>query len=126
MIAAVEQCLYERLSAASGLNGGVYAGLAPEGQVRPYTLFTQASTDTYRCGDTVIGNIYQYAVEHYQDGESFPHDQAAIIESSLAGWDGLVGDIRISIVKLRDLSFTDSFNGREIRRSGGMYRVIAR
>ena len=126
MIAQAEQAIYEALSGAEGLSGGVYCGLAPEGAARPYAVFRLASTEAYACGANIIGNNYLYAVESYADGESFPHDQAAVIETALSGYDEMIGELRISITNIRDLAIADQLNGREIRRSGGIYRVIVR
>ena len=125
MIAQAEQALYEALSGA-GLTGTIHSALAPEGAARPYTVFRLAATESYSCGTSVIGNVYQFAIESYVDGESFPHDQAALIETALSGYDEMIGDLRVSITKSRDLAIADQLNGKEIRRSGGMYRVIVR
>jgi hypothetical protein len=103
----------------------VYIGMAAEAAPKPYVLAQLATSQDFTCQDVNrMGATFQYLIEVYANGESFPHDLAAEVDEALQGYKSVIStDYNVVIHRVRPTALADQYNGREIRRSGGIYRV---
>lgn len=130
-LAAAETAIYNAISnhpVMAEING-IYSGMAPEDAVQPYVLVQLATAQDYNCessGDVQL-TAFQYLVEVCAAGESFPHEIAAKVNEALQGCRETItigGESHsVNIHRLRPVALAEQYNGREIRRSGAIYRV---
>lgn len=135
--AAAEQAIYLLIdnAAITGLTG-IYSGMSKEASTRPCVIFQQATSTDWTCNDrSSMGMTFQYLVEVFADGETFPHGLAAQVHNAINNQSATITvsesglsdtDWIVDIIRVRSVSNPDEFQGHEIRKSGGLYRVTVR
>jgi hypothetical protein len=132
MLSALEEAIYDVLSNSTDItevvDDRIYAGYAPEGAAMPYIVFNYVTGEDWLCGggNNRVGTVARYLIEAYQQGESFPHQLAELIDEALNGGQWTDGDVIVDFYRLRPFSQPDNTDGREFRRSGGFYELIVR
>lgn len=123
---AIETLLYTTLNTTvSGMP--FYVGYAPEQETKPFILAQYISAEDVNCGyGTVIGGFYRYLIEVYAEGESFPYTESENIFELLDGLTDTVDGVSLIIRRERVSTTTEQYDGHEIRRAGGVYKIIAR
>jgi hypothetical protein len=105
----------------------VYVGQAPEASTKPFILIQFVSSEDMRCGfSNITGTMFKYLIEVFVEGESFPYTESEEMDLLLNGAVSTLNDIKINIARINPTSTVDHYEGHEIRRSGGMYQIIAR
>ena len=77
-------------------------------------------------GNGRSATFYRYLIEAYAAGESFPHDIADLIDSTLNGATWTDAPHVVDFYRVRPFSASGDIDGREYRRSGGVYELIWR
>ena len=105
----------------------VYVGQAPEGSVKPFILIQFISSEDMKCGfSAVVATSFKYLIEVFVGGESFPYTQAEEVFLLLNGATSTLNDVLLNVTRISSTSTPDQYEGHEIRRSGGIYQIIAR
>lgn len=136
MIGVAETAIYSTLAGTSAITDivgtRIYSGMAKEGDARPCIIFNLIGGSDWQHsgGNGVAGSVMRFAIEGYADGESYPHDLAAEIDQALTGQQIGVSDSAtnwtVDFIRIRPISLAEHHSGKEIRRSGFVFEVIAR
>ena len=132
---AAETVIFNLLSGSEEITDVVgdriFTGLGEEGAERPYILISEASANDVTCqSSNILGTRFAYFVECFVDGESFPHATAELIKQALHNTttdiDVDSSNIRVNINRIRPSKMPDQFQGKEVRRSGGLFETWTR
>lgn len=126
-LAVAEFAIYSALTASDALESlPIRTGMAGEGGTRPCIVITLASSADVSCQTTRISSQYIYSIEAFRDGESFPHELADAIDVALQNVTVTTLTHTVIFERIRAIEMADHIAGKELRRSGGMYRATVR